>query len=287
MTAIADATEQAVQRAFATEEHSSASNQMALPAYQSIEVYYPTALIGKNLISGYVGPLGAQGTGDIYTGYCLQKKTTAATNTDRIAINTEGVVLKGVTVAGASAVTDNGAFVYSTTDNHQDDLTLTRAATDSMAIGRVERWISGTTCWVKTFSADESHHFNTNGGGRRVLNLLEAYSMDGLISSTKTAIMSSFPMTGSGKLVTLFSKCTTVTTDSSANSSFTVDINTTACTGTLSLVNGDAIGLISTQALTGSVTYQDGDTLTLKGAYDTNDYSDGANSFGVIIEASV
>ncbi len=91
--------------------------------------------------------------GSRFVGLALEKKTgdTSAAPPVECRVECGGVLLHDVTVATASAVTDNNSPVYAS-----DDATLTlAAATNAQPVGYVDRWISGTTCDVQLYSAEE------------------------------------------------------------------------------------------------------------------------------------
>lgn len=102
------------------------------------DIIYEGAAVGKS--SGNARPLVAA---DVFLGFAVRK----ADNSDGVAgainvkLQQEGDV--ELTVVGASAVTDEGAAVYA-----DDDNTFTLTSSSNSSIGKVKRWITGTTCLV-------------------------------------------------------------------------------------------------------------------------------------------
>lgn len=109
-----------------------------LPVIAS-DIIYAGALVGDNA-SGWMRPLVAA---DPFRGLCRrQADNSAGANGD---INVE--VLEEfdieVSVVGATAVSDVGSLVYAS-----DDDVFTLTSTSNTLVGRVKRWVSGTTCIV-------------------------------------------------------------------------------------------------------------------------------------------
>lgn len=127
--------------------HDEYLNEVALAASTKI---FAGAAVGTT--SGTARPLVA---GDPFAGFCTDYcDSTVSSNP---AIPTVGYALrvkvksKGVaqlSVVGVTGVTNEGATVYAS-----DDATFTLTSTSNTAIGKVERWISGTLCMVAFDSA--------------------------------------------------------------------------------------------------------------------------------------
>ncbi len=105
------------------------------------DIIYEGAAVGENA-SGYSRPLVA---GDPFQGFALRTadNSAGAAGAINVECKTRGRVV--VDVAGASAVTANDRpLVYAS-----DDDTFTLTAGSNSIVGRVSRWISGTTCVVE------------------------------------------------------------------------------------------------------------------------------------------
>lgn len=74
--------------------------------------------------------------------------------TDMVRVDERGVILKKVTVTGASAVTDTGSPVWAGDDNTETAFTLT-ATVNAGAVGIITRWWSSTTCDVRLLTPEQ------------------------------------------------------------------------------------------------------------------------------------
>jgi len=103
------------------------------------DIIYEGAAVGKS--SGYCRPLSG---GDVFQGFAEEQvdNSAGAAGAKKVKLRTEGI--RTLTVVGVSAVTDEGSTVYAT-----DDDTFTLSSTGGSAIGKVWRWVSGTTCQVR------------------------------------------------------------------------------------------------------------------------------------------
>lgn len=109
------------------------------PQKGSTTVYGGAAL---GLSGGYARPLIS---GDVFVGFADDKDVA---NAGADGATVVGVIQNGeavLTVAGSSAVTDQGSTVYATDD---DTFTLTPGGSP---IGEVVGWISGTSCYVRFY----------------------------------------------------------------------------------------------------------------------------------------
>lgn len=111
-----------------------------MPVVQA-DIIYRGAAVGDNG-SGYARPLAG---GDPFAGFAVAKADNSAgsNGTIDVEMSTEGTV--ELTVVGATGVGDKDEVVYAIDD---DTFTLT-ATTSYSAIGKIERWVSGTTCVVR------------------------------------------------------------------------------------------------------------------------------------------
>lgn len=103
------------------------------------DIIYNGAAVGDNG-SGAARPLVA---GDPFMGFARNHMDNAGGLGDTICrVTTKGHAL--LTVVGAAGVGDVGETVYAS-----DDDTFTLTSTNNTAIGKVARWVTSTTCWVK------------------------------------------------------------------------------------------------------------------------------------------
>jgi hypothetical protein len=109
-----------------------------LPVIAS-DIIYEGAAVGENG-SGYFRPLVAA---DPFAGFALCKadNSAGAAGAVNVRVRTRGRAILSVT--GVTAVTDEGSTVYAS-----DDDTFTLTSTSNTAIGKVVRFISGTTVEV-------------------------------------------------------------------------------------------------------------------------------------------
>lgn len=121
------------------------------------EKIYNGALVLLDQDSGYLRNVDdLSGTNDLFVGIAIPRDEsvtgdTSASPVVECPVDESGLTLEGVAVTGAAAVTDNGAPVYATDEN-----TFTLTATSNIgSIGSVKRWITGTTCDVQLFTANQ------------------------------------------------------------------------------------------------------------------------------------
>ena len=103
------------------------------------DIIYEGAAVGENG-SGYFRPLVAA---DPFAGFAERTadNSAGAAGAINVRVKTRGRVILSVT--GVTAVTDEGSTVYAS-----DDDTFTLTATSNTAIGKIVRYISGTTVEV-------------------------------------------------------------------------------------------------------------------------------------------
>jgi len=112
--------------------------QNSLPVIAA-DIIYCGALVGDNG-SGYARPLVA---GDSFWGICTDQCDNSAGAAGAKYVNVLSEFFIVVAVTGASAVTDVDSTVYAS-----DDDTFTLSSTSNSTVGKVHRWVSGTTCVV-------------------------------------------------------------------------------------------------------------------------------------------
>jgi len=132
-------------------------------AYATADVFYEGALLERSLVTGLCSPLGTGTAPRIFLGVCNKTKTTAASSETKISFDRRGAIPKGtgsgvagIAVTGVTGDLDVGKVVYAVDDDISAGLTLTSAAGTNWAIGRVHRYISGTSVWIKLFTPEEA-----------------------------------------------------------------------------------------------------------------------------------
>jgi len=110
-----------------------------LPVIAS-DIIYEGAAVGDNA-SGYARPLVAA---DPFWGFAdvQADNSSGAAGDINVRVRQKGSV--ELTVVGVTGVGDVGTAVYASDDN-----TFTLTATANTLIGKVARWVSGTTCVVR------------------------------------------------------------------------------------------------------------------------------------------
>lgn len=103
------------------------------------DIIYEGAAVGDNG-SGLARPLVAA---DPFLGIAIRTadNSAGAASALRVMVRERGAI--SVPVVGASSADDVGATVYAS-----DDDTFTLTSTSNTAVGKVKRWVSGTTCVV-------------------------------------------------------------------------------------------------------------------------------------------
>jgi hypothetical protein len=104
------------------------------------DIIYAGAAVGESSSTGTGRPLVA---GDVFLGFATERcdNSAGAASAKLIKLRSKGVVKLNVTSVSSTA--DVGDTVYAS-----DDDTFTKASTSNTAIGKIIRWISGTTCLV-------------------------------------------------------------------------------------------------------------------------------------------
>jgi hypothetical protein len=103
------------------------------------DIIYEGAAVGDNG-SGLARPLVAA---DPFLGFAMRKADNSAGAASALRVMVKEVGLIEVAVVGASSAADVGEAVYAS-----DDDTFTLTSTSNSAVGKVARWVSGTTCLV-------------------------------------------------------------------------------------------------------------------------------------------
>lgn len=104
------------------------------------DVIYEGAAVGESSSSGNARPLEG---GDNFLGFATAKADNASGSAGDVNVRVRSRGIVKLSVTGVSADDDLGATVYAT-----DDDTFTLTASGGSSIGKVHRWISGTTCMV-------------------------------------------------------------------------------------------------------------------------------------------
>lgn len=114
-----------------------------LPVIAS-DIIYAGAAVGELNDTGTYQPLNTGSTVDKFAGFCVEKadNSAGAAGAVTVKVRQSGRVILNVT--GVTAITDEEKMVWATDDNA---FTLTYAA-GAISIGKITRWISGTSCVV-------------------------------------------------------------------------------------------------------------------------------------------
>lgn len=114
-----------------------------LPVIAS-DIIYEGAAVGELNDTGTYQPLGTGSTVDKFAGFAVEKadNSAGAASAKSVKVRTFGRVQLAVT--GVTATTDVGKDVYATDDN-----VFTLTATSGVTIGKIVRWVTGTTCIVE------------------------------------------------------------------------------------------------------------------------------------------
>lgn len=265
----------------------------ALPVWATADEFYNGALLARNIVTGKTAPAGAVGAGDYFAGFCKERKTTAASSSSTVETDVSGPVVLSCVVAGASAASDHGKFVYpGTSSDNPADLTLTRPSADAMPVGRVDKYVSSGVADVQFFTDQEAREMQLGGkSGQEWKCVLAGLALADLAASAAD-LLSDYELTGSGTIKAFAVVVEGVTTDTNADATLTLKINSTACTGTLTIADvNDAtttirvtpVGLVVIALITADGTFHDGDLLDVRGSY-TNAFSDGRVSVHILIE---
>jgi predicted lipid-binding transport protein (Tim44 family) len=103
------------------------------------DIIYEGAAVGDNG-AGLARPLVAQ---DPFLGFAESKADNSAGAASAINVRVRSRGYVEIPVVGAASADDQGATVYAS-----DDDTFTLTSTSNTSIGKVVRWVSGTTCVV-------------------------------------------------------------------------------------------------------------------------------------------
>jgi hypothetical protein len=109
----------------------------SLPCTSNVTIYEGSA-VGQ---SGTAGTYRALVAGDTFAGFAHEQVINPSGGSKRVKVRQKGIAR--LTVATASAVTNNSETVYASADG-----TFTLASTGNSSIGKVVQWITGTTCDV-------------------------------------------------------------------------------------------------------------------------------------------
>jgi hypothetical protein len=104
------------------------------------DTVYQGAAVGESSSAGTARPLVA---GDTFLGFADEQTANegGAASAKNVRVRTRGVIK--LSVATAASAADNDDAVYAS-----DDDTFTKASTGNTQIGKILRWVTGTTCMV-------------------------------------------------------------------------------------------------------------------------------------------
>lgn len=122
-------------------------NQGGTPVYNELsavatDIIYAGAAVSLDN-SGNANPLVVSHTTNGFAGFCVEQcdNSAGAAGAKKVKVLAQGFAK--LTVVGASAQANENDAVYAT-----DDDVFTLTASGALQIGKVYRWISGTTCIV-------------------------------------------------------------------------------------------------------------------------------------------
>lgn len=116
-----------------------------LPIVAADIIYEGSALSEAAAADGYANPLVAA---EVFLGFAMATVDNSAGLAGAKTVLTRLTGMIKIAVAGADAITDRGATVYAA-----DDDVFTLTSTSNTAIGKIVRWETGDTCWVKVEAA--------------------------------------------------------------------------------------------------------------------------------------
>lgn len=105
------------------------------------DIIYAGAAVGESSSTGNARPLSG---GDNFLGFAVAKadNSSGSVGDTYVRVRSKGIVKLSVT--SVTADDDLGIAIYAS-----DDDTFTTASTGNTQIGKLHRWISGTTCMVR------------------------------------------------------------------------------------------------------------------------------------------
>ena len=205
------------------------------------------------------------------------------------AITRGGFVAAGLTVTGASAITDKFKWVYMTDGQ---TYTLTKPTT-GLPVGYVHKWISGTTCDVYLHSPTESLHMSFVTLQETIyLGFIPTNALQG---TAALDIITARPIKRRMQIDSFWAACGAHDNASVAGSQIlNLEINTTDVTGgslTLAFSNCDGAAdmgvAINATAITANNIANCGDTLSVEmAASGTAFTSDTASGFHLYIDVT-
>lgn len=250
---------------------------------------YEDAAVCESFYTGRLGPIGAGTEFDafcVYMGMSAQERVYAASSGRRHSVNTAGGVLRDLAVTGAASADDEGKPVYLSTDNYSD-ATLTWSF-GALKIGYVEEYVSSGVAHVRTLTPDEARAEVVQPDGTLWVKLLEV-TLSAESTGDVTGGTDLITFAGAGSITEFEWRTTTPTTDSDADATFNLEINTTNLTGGVvtlgdtsdsKALNGAGLAasrgaIVKASNITAANTFTAGQTLSVECAV-SNAYSDGA-----------
>ena len=233
------------------------------------DTVWPRTLVGLDPSDGMLKPW-ANTAGLRFRGIAMDGQTTSkevagdgtGATTNRMRVDETGMYLRGVTVAGATALTTHGDLVYSTTDNPNDDLTLTPTLSAG-PVGRIVFW-TGTAaiCDVELLTPEEAAR------AAEVHTLTIPITLAQITGAGDVASAISLP--NAGHIVSLEALVKVVVTTGGDAATLNLEIGTTNLTGgevALTSANCTPLGArVAGSAITAGNRFAAGDTLSVEAA---------------------
>lgn len=200
---------------------------------------------------------------------------TSATPPVDVQVDDSGKVLEQVAVTGASAITDNGDWVYAADDG---SFTLTPSVNVG-PIAKVLKWHTGTTCTIRLLTPQE---YGQNGS-RSVLSFPIA-----LAKIANGDLLTNITPGFAGRIVKWWAAVTDPATTGSKLSTLNLEIGTTDLTGgTLALTSANMTPLgavVAGAAITAGNYFGPSDTISIE-ASSTTAFVEGSIVIHIVIEA--
>lgn len=207
--------------------------------YNTADRFFNMAAVERNVFTGLHGPLGTTGFGGRFVGLSDQDETYGASSGKRHRINISGPCVKkrttGVAVSGATnGAQDEGKLVWMTDDNINGSFSLSWSVTARL-VGRVYRYVSSGIAEVLLFTPQEVEAAYRELGWGYLLQdnsfwwKLGAVTLSG--KSTGDLFTDLLTFGGAGTIEDFKLRVTTPTTDSDADITVNMELNSTNLTG--------------------------------------------------------
>jgi hypothetical protein len=213
---------------------------------------YAGSFVSLDLATGHLIPVDANGS-QRFVGIA-QEKVVGDGSLDCL-VDIRGVSLHMVAVTGVTAITDIGKLVYATTDN---DLTITKPATNALPVGKISTYWTGTSVDVDFFPFENSP---MSGKGYR-----REYLGSFPLSASAGDVLTDIPLLGSGNIKKLLIVLDGDGAGAGANVTWKLQlgaVDVTGATQQISLADAQTQGKVLSALATGANSFDDGDVLSI------------------------